>query len=131
MAICVLHRRKNILYFAGAKSNLLRVKQDKMDTFMGDRYGISGTNSGIQTEFTDFVIDLEKHDQYYLFTDGFADQFGGPKGKKFKQKHLEETLLTNSGLTFQQQATALTAAFENWRGGLEQLDDVTLIGFKM
>lgn len=130
MGICIFHPVKKMLYFAGAKNNLLRIKNGVKDEFTGNRYGISGTNTGIQTEFTDYVIDVEISDRYYLFTDGFADQFGGPKGKKFKQKQLEETLLSNSTLSFQQQGESLNTVFGNWKGQLEQLDDVTLIGFR-
>lgn len=129
MGLCILHRSKNILYFAGAKNELVRIKNGVRDEFDGNRYGISGRNIGIQTEFTDFVIDVEKGDRYYLFTDGFADQFGGPQGKKFMKKQLKDALLQHTALSFAAQKNVLKGAFENWKDGLEQLDDVTLIGF--
>ncbi len=60
-----------------------------------------------------------------------ADQFGGPKGKKFKYKQLEEFLLNNSGLPMETQKQKLDAAFEGWRGNLEQVDDVLVIGIRV
>ncbi len=81
--------------------------------------------------FTLQKIDLQKGDTIYTFTDGFADQFGGPKGKKFKYKQLEELLLTTSHLTLDEQKEKLTTAFEQWRGNLEQVDDVCVIGIRV
>lgn len=129
VAVCILHPAKNILYFAGARNDLHRVKNGKIDEFSGNRYGISGVNTGIQTEFTDYVIDVEKDDRYYLFTDGYADQFGGAQGKKFKQRQLKQVILESSSLSFKEQQLKLTNLFDEWKGNLEQVDDVTLLGF--
>ncbi|MEK6615010.1 MAG: tetratricopeptide repeat protein [Bacteroidota bacterium] len=68
---------------------------------------------------------------FYLFTDGFADQFGGPKGKKFKYRQLNDLLLANNNKTMAEQKDILEKAFEDWRGSLEQVDDVLLIGIKL
>jgi serine phosphatase RsbU (regulator of sigma subunit) len=81
--------------------------------------------------FTTHEIELKPGMQFYLFTDGFADQFGGPKGKKFKYKQLEELLLTYSNLTMQEQQQHLFDKFSEWKGDLEQVDDVCVIGVKV
>lgn len=67
----------------------------------------------------------------YTFTDGYADQFGGPKGKKFKYKQLEEILVSISTLPIQKQKTILTQKFERWKGNLEQVDDVLIIDVRV
>lgn len=67
----------------------------------------------------------------YLYTDGFADQFGGPKGKKFKYKQLNDLLLANSSKTMSDQKDIFEKTFENWKGNLEQVDDVLLIGIRI
>ena len=67
----------------------------------------------------------------YLFTDGYPDQFGGPKGKKFKYKQLEDLLIQNSTINLNSQKEKLIETFENWRGDLEQVDDVCIIGIKL
>ena len=72
-----------------------------------------------------------KGDTIYTFTDGYADQFGGPKGKKFKYKQLQEMLLAASDLPLDTQKEQLNTAFEKWKGDLEQVDDVCVIGIRI
>jgi hypothetical protein len=69
--------------------------------------------------------------QFYLFTDGFADQFGGPKGKKIMYKQLENLLISISHESMEIQKQKLEAVFENWKGDLEQVDDVCMIGVRV
>jgi hypothetical protein len=66
-----------------------------------------------------------------LFTDGYADQFGGPKGKKFKYKQLEDLLLDNANKTIQEQNQTLITKFSEWKGDLEQVDDVCVIWVRL
>ena len=67
----------------------------------------------------------------YTFSDGFADQFGGPKGKKLKYKPFKNMLIQNSDKSMEEQEKQLNDLFENWKGDLEQLDDVCVIGVKI
>jgi serine phosphatase RsbU (regulator of sigma subunit) len=67
----------------------------------------------------------------YLFTDGYADQFGGPKGKKFKHRKLIETLLMVSSFPCEAQKDELMRSFEEWKGNLEQIDDVCIVGIRI
>ena len=64
-------------------------------------------------------------------TDGYPDQFGGPKGKKYKYKQLEEKLIAASNLPLEEQKEILEKSFDDWKGNLEQVDDVTIIGVKI
>jgi serine phosphatase RsbU (regulator of sigma subunit) len=81
--------------------------------------------------FTLHELNVQKGDNLYLYTDGYGDQFGGPKGKKFKNKQLQELLLSCSTLHINEQKEIITARFSNWKGQLEQVDDVCLIGIKI
>jgi tetratricopeptide (TPR) repeat protein len=81
--------------------------------------------------FTTHSITLKKNDTLFLFTDGYADQFGGTKGKKYKYKQLEELLKTNASKSAEEQKEILNAAFTNWKGNLEQVDDILIIGIKV
>ncbi|MBK8927926.1 MAG: SpoIIE family protein phosphatase [Crocinitomicaceae bacterium] len=81
--------------------------------------------------FTKQEIDLQKGDLIYIFTDGFADQFGGEKGKKFKYSALKELLLANAEKPMEEQKLILAKTFDNWRGSLEQVDDVCVIGVRV
>lgn len=81
--------------------------------------------------FTIHNIQHSDSSVFYLFTDGFADQFGGPKGKKYTYRRLEENILSASNLTMQEQENKLQQAFQQWKGTAEQIDDVTIIGIKL
>ena len=97
---------------------LYEIKPDKMPIAIYDN----------MKDFTTHEIQLKKGDQVYMFSDGYADQFGGPKGKKFKYKPFKRLLLDNSHKPMQEQKEILETTFENWRGNLEQVDDVVIIG---
>ena len=77
------------------------------------------------------TINVEKGEMIYLFTDGYADQFGGPKGKKFKYKQMQEVLLSIAHQPLDKQKQILDLTIENWRGGLEQVDDMLIIGIRI
>jgi hypothetical protein len=81
--------------------------------------------------FTTHEIALQEGMLFYLFTDGFADQFGGPKGKKFKYKQLEELLIDNATKNMSDQNEILSQQFALWKGDLEQVDDVCVIGLRV
>ncbi|MDX2173474.1 MAG: tetratricopeptide repeat protein [Bacteroidota bacterium] len=132
ISICCINRQQNKLYYAGAKNNLLQItSNNEIVEHAANRFGISGSNSEEQLQYTNHVIDLNKGSKFYLSTDGFADQFGGPKGKKFKYKQLINALKAYNKLNFYEQADNLINDFYLWKGNLEQIDDVTLIGFEV
>ena len=83
------------------------------------------------TQFNQQKIKLQKKDMIFTFTDGFADQFGGEKGKKFKYKNLKNLLLSIYYLPNRQQKEMLSNTFDKWKGDLEQVDDLLLIGLKI
>ncbi|MBA2611719.1 MAG: SpoIIE family protein phosphatase [Bacteroidetes bacterium] len=81
--------------------------------------------------FTTHTIQLKKGDIIYVFTDGYADQFGGPKGKKFKYKQLLELLVSSKNKQLSDQKNILGSTFKNWRAALDQVDDVCIIGVRL
>jgi serine phosphatase RsbU (regulator of sigma subunit) len=94
---------------------------DKMPVGKGEREAL----------FTHHTIHANKGDVLYLFSDGYADQFGGARGKKFKYKNLHELLLNGSAAAMLRQRGDLEAAFESWKGSIEQVDDICVIGIKI
>jgi serine phosphatase RsbU (regulator of sigma subunit) len=100
----------------------IEIKPDKMPVGKHDKDTVS---------FTQQEIELKSGDVVYTLTDGFPDQFGGEKGKKFLNKNLRELLSANSQLPMNEQKELLETTFKNWVGNLEQVDDVTLIGIKI
>ena len=111
MSMCIIDKKLNKIYFAGAKNGLLQLHNNELIEFAADRWGISGSNTKQQLFFTNHVIDVVKGDKFYMGTDGFIDQFGGPKGKKFKQKQLKELVVNYSGLSYDKQADHLLNDF--------------------
>ncbi len=102
-------------------SELVELPKDKMPVGKGER----------SQSFTLQTATLKAGDTLYLYTDGYADQFGGPKGKKFKYKSLNDLLLANSTTDMNAQSTLLMQEFDAWKGDLEQVDDVCIIGIKV
>lgn len=103
-------------------SEIIELNCDKMPVGKHDKDHVS---------FSKHVFQLKKDDIVYTFTDGYPDQFGGPKGKKFKYKQLHNLLLANSKQTLIQQREALHKTFYDWKGNLEQIDDVCVIGVRI
>ncbi len=95
----------------------------------GNKQPIGLTHSPVL--FTNHSLQLDKGDSVFLFTDGFADQFGGLLGKKFKYKQLREFLISNIQLSMEQQKSELEKKFIDWSGKLEQVDDICIVGIKI
>ncbi len=104
------------------KNELIELKPDKMPIGKSDRDAVP---------FTQHKFDLQKDDMVYALTDGLPDQFGGPKGKKFLYKQLKELLISISSKQLEVQNQIITDALINWKGNLEQVDDVCIIGVRI
>jgi serine phosphatase RsbU (regulator of sigma subunit) len=115
--------------YASANNAPVLISDGKIIELGADKMPVG---KGEKTEpFKLFSIDAKKGDVLFLYTDGYADQFGGPKGKKFKSKQLDNLLLENSKEELPELKTKLENRFEDWKGGLEQVDDVCVIGIKI
>lgn len=126
--ICI-NRKTNKLSYASANNNPVFVSNSLLDEKPGDRMPVGvGIN---KDNFKLFEIDIRSEDILYLYTDGFADQFGGPKGKKFKYGQLNQLLLDISQKQLSVQKQILQDTFNNWKGALEQVDDVCVIGLRV
>ncbi len=118
------------LEFSGANNPLIHIRKGKLTEYKGDKQPI-GIYAGTPLPFTNHVISLEKGDAVYLYTDGYADQFGGHQNKKFKYSQLKELLVSVAEIPISQQRDKLKVNFEAWKAGNEQVDDVLVIGFKI
>jgi ligand-binding sensor domain-containing protein/serine phosphatase RsbU (regulator of sigma subunit) len=130
MVLCRLHRSGKLLTYAGANNSLYLVRGNALKEFKPDKQPI-GFYGDDPRPFTQHDIPLEAGDVIYTFTDGYADQFGGEKGKKFKYKQLEDTLLAIHHEGMQIQKKILEERFEEWKSSYEQVDDVLVIGVKV
>ncbi|MCB9224992.1 MAG: two-component regulator propeller domain-containing protein [Crocinitomicaceae bacterium] len=122
---------KNLkLSYAAAHNGIWIIRNDELIEFKADKMPV-GKHSFDQTPFTQTEVQLQKGDIVYTFTDGYPDQFGGDKGKKFKYKSLKKLLQDLSGLPMKDQERKLREHFNQWKGDLEQLDDVCIIGVRV
>jgi serine phosphatase RsbU (regulator of sigma subunit) len=129
ISFCRINMETKEVQWSGANNSLWYISNGELKEVSPDKQPI-GYQEG-QKAFTNHNLKLNKGDIIYLFTDGYADQFGGPKGKKFKYKPMQETMKSISSLAMKEQKQKLSEVFENWKGKLEQTDDVCVIGIKI
>lgn len=119
----------NTVRYAAANNAPVLVSGNVLTELPADKMPIGKGEK--EDAFTAHRFDIKKNDVIYLYTDGFADQFGGPKGKKFKYKQLEDLLLSIHARPVKEQEATLAKSFQDWRGALEQIDDVCIIGIRV
>ncbi|MCW3084785.1 MAG: hypothetical protein JWP12_2151 [Bacteroidetes bacterium] len=128
--VCMFDFKSMWLRFACANNPLWLIRNNEIKEFAADKMPV-GMHYGEQKPFTLQTLGLRKGDLIYLFTDGYADQFGGEGGKKFKYKQLKQLLLDNHQKSLAEQKIMLETTLAKWQGGLEQLDDILIVGIKV
>lgn len=129
-ALIVFDQQKTKAEFSLANNPLWLIRNRELIEYKADKMPI-GKHDKQDQSFTKHELLLEKGDTIYIFTDGYADQFGGEKGKKFMYKPLKELLLSIQGNTMNDQKEVLNQRFIEWKGDLEQVDDVCVIGIRI
>jgi len=117
------------LSYAAANNDILLVRGNELIELPSDKMPVG--QGEVMDSFALHEVQLQKGDMLYLFTDGYADQFGGPKGKKFKYKQLLESLVVLASKPLDEQKRQMEETFESWKGNLEQVDDVLGIGIRV
>ncbi len=130
MDMSILKIKDKTITYAGANLPLYLLRSGELIEVKGDKQPIGSQPAG-EKPFTQHTIDLIDGDSVYLFSDGYADQFGGVKGKKYKYKTFRDKLSLISSKPFKEQGQIISAEFEQWKGDLEQLDDVCVLGLKL
>jgi len=151
IALCALDIEQNILYFSGAKNPVFIVRNEVLpeieqsarnpipnddnslflNIIKGDSHPIGAYVGETLKPFSTQKIKLKKGDVIYVFSDGFADQFGGPKGKKYNAKRYKSFLLSISQLPMSEQLNKIEKEFYDWKGDLEQVDDLCIVGVRV
>lgn len=129
VALCLFNPSTLELQYAGANNSLYIIRDNELIELKADRQPVGKHFK--KKPFTNHSFQLHKNDTIYLFTDGFADQFGGPKGKKFMYKPFKELLLKSSTLAIYEQKKFIEDTFFDWKKDLEQMDDICIIGIKI
>ena len=130
IALCIIDQERMTMEFSGAFNPLYLIRKGVLHETRGDKMPI-GINAVKEKTFTNHEFRLQKGDQVYLFSDGYADQFGGPEDKKFKYCNLKKLLVKNCHKQMEAQKRALEASFVRWKSDNEQVDDVLIIGLKV
>ena len=126
--LCIKSKNKSI-FWSGANNPLWYIQDNQLKEIKADKQPIGKTE--YPKPFTTHQIEYKENTTFYLFTDGFADQFGGPNGKKFKYKQFSDLLLKHTDLSQVEQSEIINKVFTLWKGDLEQVDDVCVIGIKI
>jgi serine phosphatase RsbU (regulator of sigma subunit) len=128
--LCAFDFEDMKLDFAAANNPLWLIRDGAVIEFKPDKMPV-GKSPKENEPYTLQTIELKKGDTIYIFTDGYADQFGGDKGKKFKYKQLQDLILKNCGKSMDEQKQLLNTTIESWMGNLEQVDDILVIGIRI
>jgi serine phosphatase RsbU (regulator of sigma subunit) len=131
IALCSFDRKKMIVEYAGAYNPVWLVRDGKCNEYKGDKFPVGAFLDNQVRIFRNHEIPVQPGDWLYLFSDGYADQFGGPEGKKFKYKQFSKLFTDHSHLTGEEQKDILSRRFEQWIGDLEQVDDLLVIGIRI
>jgi len=128
MGICIIDRKTKVLEFSGAFLPVYIVRDDKLIEIKGDKKNV--VQSLAMVSFNRSTFTLQEGDILYLFSDGYADQFGGPENKKFMYRRLRHILLTISKYPLTDQQRILDETIRSWMGGHDQIDDMMILGVK-
>ena len=131
VSLCVINKKTKKMDFAGAFNSIYLIRNNAIQEFIPDKQPVGAFIEDNIKPFTSQSFQLLENDVVYMFTDGYADQFGGPKGKKYKYKQLQHLLLSSYTKPFDEQNQIFKSAINDWKGSLEQVDDILLLGYKI
>ena len=131
VSICSVEIEKQLLHYAGANRPFWLIRNNELITYQPNKFPIGGLQISHNENFKTHEIPVQKGDTFYIFTDGYADQFGGIDGKKLMTKKFKEILLSIQHLEMIYQKDYLNDFFQNWKGVTEQVDDVLVIGIRI
>jgi serine phosphatase RsbU (regulator of sigma subunit) len=129
MTLVCYNRKEKLLEFSGAYNPIYLIRNGELTETKGDRFTIGRSVTDTQEKiFTNHTIKIKEGDTIYLFSDGYADQFGGIARKKFKSAPMKELFLKIQDKKMEEQKSILDSTIEEWRGDIEQIDDILIIG---
>lgn len=129
LAICVIDTDKKQIQYSGAFNPLFIIRDGILDVVKADRQPVAVYIK--ESIFTNHIIDVQPNDQFYMFSDGYPDQIGGPTQKKYMTKNFKKILLENHKLPMPEQKILLQKSLDEWKGDSMQVDDILVVGFKL
>mgnify|MGYP006266133083 CR=1 FL=1 len=131
ISFMVINRDTQTLYWSGANNPLIRIREGDFEEFKADKQAIGGSQDEDERKFTLHELAIEKGDKFYVYSDGYQDQFGGPRGRKFMTKKFKKLLAQISDDPVDSQKETLDKTMQEWMGEkYEQIDDIIVIGVK-
>lgn len=130
IALCIIDFEQNKIQYSGAFNPLYIIRNKELIELKGDKMPI-GIYNDEEESFTNKKIELQPGDTMYMFSDGYVDQIGGPRRKTFRSKYFKELLLANSEKKMADQYKILEQTIEEWRGEIEQIDDILVMGVRV
>jgi PAS domain S-box-containing protein len=133
IALCTIDTETRIMEYAGAYNPIYLIQNNELTQLGVDKIPINLFSSYNQQKFSNHKVQLEKDSAIYLFSDGYADQFGGPNGKKFRYKNFQDLILSIHHLPMAEQGQIFDTTIEEWKklSNQEQTDDILIVGFKL
>ncbi|WP_338765006.1 7TM diverse intracellular signaling domain-containing protein [Bernardetia sp. ABR2-2B] len=133
ISLCIINKTDNKIYFSGAKNSLLSIMNGKVTEYKGSRFSIGGSLKTEGITFEDKVVEIDNQASYYMYSDGYQDQFGGESNQKFMRKNLKNLLQTIHKFPFDEQRNILETTLEKWKSAANasQIDDILVMGFKI
>ena len=133
VAICKISVKEQKLEYTGAYNPLyiIRNGSKEVEEIKADKFPIGYYAEDKDRKYSNHTVEFQSGDTFYIFSDGYADQFGGPRGKKFMYRRFRELLLSMQDKPLSEHKEILDQSIEDWKGELEQLDDILVIGFRI
>ncbi len=130
VALCCYHEKSQTIYYSGAFNPMYVLRNGVITEYKADKLMI-GAGESRYRPYQLHTVKIEKGDEVVLFSDGYADQFGGPFGKKMKYKPFKELLVSVSDKSMQEQSEFIRKSFEEWKKNFDQVDDVCVVAVKL
>ncbi|NJL13507.1 MAG: serine/threonine-protein phosphatase [Microscillaceae bacterium] len=131
LSLIALNQKRGEMIFSGAKNPLYFVRQGQLREIIGSKFPIGGNHFYKQKAFENQAIVVRPGDRFYMFSDGFQDQFSGKSGRKFMKKRFRETIAQMSTLPMSAQKQRLEAILKDWKGDYFQTDDILVVGVEI
>jgi serine phosphatase RsbU (regulator of sigma subunit) len=130
IGLCIIDCDTGRMQFAGANRPLIMVRDGELREFRPDKMTI-GVAPLLEAPFNNNIIETIPGDSFYLFSDGFSDQFGGKDEKKFKHRRFREMIESVESLSMKKQKEIIERTFNEWKGEVPQVDDILVFGFRV
>jgi serine phosphatase RsbU (regulator of sigma subunit)/ligand-binding sensor domain-containing protein len=131
IALCSINKRTRVVQYAGANNPLIWIQNGQLEEIKGNKFSIGGMQKEAERSFTNHTLQLTDTTQFYLFSDGYEDQFGGPENKRFMSKRFKQLLLEVHQKPAGEQKQVLEQTIEQWQGRESQMDDMLVVGFRI